>query len=256
MPHLLCTSFFDGDSRAPESALAKIRRTLPIAPALASPMNFNTLCLRIFFVLFLLLIGSMGLFLYGKRVFTPLAVSVLPSTVTDAHYSSSIALVEFSGNSSSVIIHSDIVYDGNWATIFTATPPVPPVEPERPAARFLANLARATGQPAPPETPPPPFLTKVSVTTSPAIPSEERHIVRVHVGSTIFVFQLRIRVNLHTDRPLGTAGDKALHHEPIRAKAKLVLTFPFGRKRRCVRLLDFIRSIPHAGRRAVPPCVA
>jgi hypothetical protein len=88
-------------------------------------MNLNTICLRIFFVLFIGIMGSLMVSLFGVRVATPLLVSFLPTDTAEAHYSDPLLLVEYSTNSTQQLYHSKIVYAGHTATLLTTSEPGP-----------------------------------------------------------------------------------------------------------------------------------
>ncbi len=92
-------------------------------------MNTNTICLRIFFVLFLIVVGAITVFCYGAKALTPLAVCVLPTERTEARFTSNYSTVEYRLDSTSQLFHTDIAYAGNTATLVTTSPPTQPDHP-------------------------------------------------------------------------------------------------------------------------------
>jgi hypothetical protein len=104
-------------------------------------MNLNTICLRIFFALFFLIVGGVFLALYFHKIITPLAVCTLPTTTADARYTAHV-FATFTASPDSILYHSDIMYDGHFARILTATHPTPPVNREKEIAQFNINQAQ------------------------------------------------------------------------------------------------------------------
>jgi hypothetical protein len=85
-------------------------------------MNLNTICLRIFYVLFLLIVGGVLVAGSGKQLLMPLAVCVLPTHTTEAAVQGP-GLMEFTRNSSEFVYLVNITYGGKAAELRTRTPP-------------------------------------------------------------------------------------------------------------------------------------
>ena len=101
-------------------------------------MSSNTICLRIFFVLFLLIVGGLLFFLYAARAITPLAVCLLPTERAEARYVGAV-LMEYAMNSTQQVFHSEIIYAGHTATLLTTSPPASMADLATASPRFGAN---------------------------------------------------------------------------------------------------------------------
>ena len=124
-------------------------------------MNLNTICLRIFYVLFLLVVGGPYLFLYALRVLTPLAICVLPTETAQAHYAKPSVSMEYHLDSKQVLYHSEITYAGRTATLLTRTSLTPLPAEGKELAQFQLNLAELKSglRPTQWEEPPDPEFT-------------------------------------------------------------------------------------------------
>jgi hypothetical protein len=107
-------------------------------PSPFGSMSSNTICLRIFFVLFLLIVGGLLLFLYAARAITPLAVCLLPTDKAEARYVGAV-LMEYNMNSTQQVFHSDITYAGHTATLLTTSAPTPLADLATASSRFDAH---------------------------------------------------------------------------------------------------------------------
>ena len=106
-------------------------------------MNLNTVCLRIFFVLFIVLVGGMVIFLYASRVLAPLAVCLLPTETAEARYATPLVLVEFRVNSQQQVFHSEISYAGHTGTLLSTAPPTPLINADEEANRMKQTFAES-----------------------------------------------------------------------------------------------------------------
>ena len=91
-------------------------------------MNSNTICLRIFFVLFILIVGGGEISLYAGKVVTPLAVCFLPTDKVEARLTSSGLLVVSENNSNQQLYRTAIAYADRTTILLTTSPPVPLAE--------------------------------------------------------------------------------------------------------------------------------
>ena len=88
-------------------------------------MNSNTICLRIFFVLFIAVWGALLVFIYGFRVITPLAVCMMTTDIAEAQFADEFVFVEIKPDSAGQVFHSKISYAGHTGELLTTTPPAP-----------------------------------------------------------------------------------------------------------------------------------
>ena len=115
-------------------------------------MSSNTICLRIFYILFLLIVGGGMILVHWGMLLTPLAVSMLATEKADATYSSGGVLVLSQIDSNQQIYLSRINYGGHYGELRSRMPPTP-LKSRDEITRDLTNLfvSRAGSEPPAPE---------------------------------------------------------------------------------------------------------
>ena len=125
-------------------------------------MDSNTICIRISYVVVIVLVGAYTISLYGARALAPIAVCVLPSAVVEGSYTNPIVMRESRMNAPNYqVFHSEISYAGHTATLITSRPLTPSADLAKDAARMRVNLALTQSglRPIHDEPPPEPTFT-------------------------------------------------------------------------------------------------
>lgn len=116
------------------ASIAKLHLRIP------THMNSNTLCLRIFYVLYIVIVGGFTAAIYATRALTPIAVCLLPTDNALARQAGGFSFVEYHLNSPQQLFHTQITFEGYSETLLSTSPPFPTPNPDIDVAQTRPDI--------------------------------------------------------------------------------------------------------------------